>query len=507
MCSMRSVRVVLLLGCLLLPLAAQAQFQEQISVEVVDVPVYVFGPQGPLTNLTRDDFDLFVNGKRQNIDYFDRIDFTLQPAPSGVEASQPVVPRDPRNRRLFLLLFDFSSGNPHAIVRARDGAMAMIRDALPSDYFSVATYSALKGVEFVTPFIVDRDATRRAVTTLRPSEAHDPLELAISNPERLLLEQNAGDHGAQLPESRHPQEDSLPTELQKMVDGEKQLMKMPGFRLFEDELRDFTLLGSRLAQLDGFKHVLFLSTGFPVALGDPQLYRKYEDMQRAFLASNAMIDTVDLTVNDPFSKDMHFGSEGLHGLARDSGGQHIHNENPVDKALARVTTSTMTGYRIGFKMPANAKRGANSIDVKVRDLPKGSTVSFRRGFSGTAPAARSLDALRLSDIVLNDIPQTGIAPAITFRERPFLDVDVPAKALIGSDAVVLLYVFDAKGVVVDFKQKRVTSAGIFRTKLDLPPGAYVAKALLRIGSPESIGLARTAFVIPELKDGGGSTSR
>src|SRR5438552_7106889 len=62
--SMRSFRVVLLFGCFLLPFAAQAQFQEQISVEVVDVPVYVFGPQGPLTNLTRGDFDLFVNGKR-----------------------------------------------------------------------------------------------------------------------------------------------------------------------------------------------------------------------------------------------------------------------------------------------------------------------------------------------------------------------------------------------------------------------------------------------------------
>jgi VWFA-related protein len=495
---MRSVRVVLLLGCFLLPLAAQAQFQEQISVEVVDVPVYVFGPQGPLTNLTRDDFGLFVNGKRQRIDYFDRIDFSMAPPASATEASQPVVPRDPRNRRLFLLLFDFSSGNPHAIVRAREGAMAMIRDALSSDYFSVATYSTLRGIEFVTPFVADRDATRRAVTTLRPSEAHDPLELAMSNPERLLLEQKVNDSGMQPPASRHPSDDRLPAELEKMVDGEKQLMRMPVLRLFEDQLKDFKLLGARLAQLDGFKHVLFLSTGFPVALGDPQLYRKYEDMQRAFLASNAMIDTVDLTVNDPFSKDMHFGSEGLHGLARDNGGQHIHNENPVDKALARVNTSTMTGYRIGFKMPANVKRGANSIDIKVRDLPKGSTVSFRRGFSGTTTAANSLDALRLADIVMNDIPQTGIAPAISFRERPFLDVDVPAKALIGSDAEVLLYVFDAKGSVVDFKQKRVKSAGIFRTRLDLPPGAYVAKALLRIGSPESIGLARAAFIIPDV---------
>ena len=206
---MRSFRVVVLLGCFLLPFAAQAQFQEQISVEVVDVPVYVFGPQGPLTNLTRDDFDLFVNGKRQHIDYFDRIDFTVPPA-SSAEGSQPVVPRDPRNRRLFLLLFDFSSGSPHAIVRARQGAMAMIRDALPSDYFSVATYSTLKGVEFVTPFIADRDATRRAVTALRPSEAHDPLELAISNPERLLLEQNVNDTDLQLQGSRHPSDDRLP---------------------------------------------------------------------------------------------------------------------------------------------------------------------------------------------------------------------------------------------------------------------------------------------------------
>jgi VWFA-related protein len=489
---MRSVRIVLL-GCLLLPSIAQAQFQEQISVEVVDVPVYVLGPQGPLTNLTRDDFDLYVNGRRRHIDYFDRIDFSSQ-------ATAAAAPRDLRNRRLFLLLFDFASGGPQAIVRARDGAMAMVRDALPSDFFAVATYSFRTGVEFVTPFIADRDATRRAITTLRPSEVHDPLELAISDPERLLLADSQVSGGRR-------DDAPLPPAVAKLIGGGIPLEKMPAFREFEQQLADLSLLGARLEQLDGFKHVLFLSAGFPVALGDPQLYREFASMQQAFLASNAMIDTIDLTVNDPFSNAMHFGSEGLHGLARATGGQHIHNENPIDKALERVNTLTMTGYRIGFKMPANAKRGANSIDVKIRDLPSGSTVSFRRGFSGTTTAPSSLDALRLSDIVQNDIPQTGVAPVIAFRERPFLDVDVPAKALIGGNAEVLLYVFDAKGSVVHFKQKRVESAGIFRTKLDLPPGAYVAKALLRIGSPESIGLARTAFTIPEIRDGGGSASR
>ena len=48
---------------LALPIAAQTH-SESITVEVVDVPVYVYNSNGALQNLTKNDFQLFVNGTR-----------------------------------------------------------------------------------------------------------------------------------------------------------------------------------------------------------------------------------------------------------------------------------------------------------------------------------------------------------------------------------------------------------------------------------------------------------
>ncbi|HEX7190735.1 MAG TPA: hypothetical protein VF381_04090, partial [Thermoanaerobaculia bacterium] len=164
-----------------LPLLAQTH-SETITVEVVDVPVYVTGPKGPIRNLTKDDFELFVNRKRQQIDYFDPIDFTA-PA-SRPESGAAPPPRDMRERRLFLLLFDFAFSRPAALARAQKGAEAMIRNAHPGDYFAVATFSPRKGAQFVVPFTADRAVAMSAVHRLRTNDAHDPLAVSISATER-----------------------------------------------------------------------------------------------------------------------------------------------------------------------------------------------------------------------------------------------------------------------------------------------------------------------------------
>ena len=59
----------------LLVAGANAQTREEVTVQLIDVPVYVFSRGKPIRNLTKDDFELFVNGKPQAIDYFDPIAF------------------------------------------------------------------------------------------------------------------------------------------------------------------------------------------------------------------------------------------------------------------------------------------------------------------------------------------------------------------------------------------------------------------------------------------------
>ena len=113
-------------------LLAQTQ-RETLTIEVVDVPVYVAKNGEPVRDLTRDNFKLFVNGKPQTIEYFDVVDSI------GVKEEQQKLPPEQRfrERRLFLLVFDLMFTEPARTARAQKAALTMIDEASPNDTFAI----------------------------------------------------------------------------------------------------------------------------------------------------------------------------------------------------------------------------------------------------------------------------------------------------------------------------------------------------------------------------------
>src|SRR3954463_10004389 len=106
-----------------LSIAVSAQVSEQVSVELVEVPVYVRSVEGnPVQGLSRDAFELYVNGRRQEIEYFDAINFGARATPSPSIASV----RSSRQRRLYLLLFDLHYSIPGHLARAREAARKVV---------------------------------------------------------------------------------------------------------------------------------------------------------------------------------------------------------------------------------------------------------------------------------------------------------------------------------------------------------------------------------------------
>src|SRR5712691_10110809 len=101
---MGAVTRALVIACI--ALSASAQVRESITVEVIDVPVYVIDGAGKaVRGLTRDAFTLLIDGKARPIDYFDTIDF-------GASQQPLVADRPKRDRRLYLLLFDLTFAVP-----------------------------------------------------------------------------------------------------------------------------------------------------------------------------------------------------------------------------------------------------------------------------------------------------------------------------------------------------------------------------------------------------------
>src|SRR5262249_52761478 len=122
--------------------AAFAQVRENVTVQVVEVPVHVTGSDGvPVTGLTRDNFRLYVDGKPQAIDYFDALDFAKL---------EPEQVKDPRQRRLYTLVFDITS-TPNELQRAQRAALKLIDDAAENHTFAVASVG-FGPLKMVVPF-------------------------------------------------------------------------------------------------------------------------------------------------------------------------------------------------------------------------------------------------------------------------------------------------------------------------------------------------------------------
>ncbi len=520
--------VVVLAGFLVVPPLLSQTSRQEITVEVIEVPVYVFSSGKPLRNLTKDDFELAVNGKRQQIDYFARTDFAA--APAAAQNGAPPAIRDPRQRRLFLLLFDLVYTSPAALAslpRCQKAAIAMIDHALPEDFFAVAIYTSPEA-KYITAFTRDRDVLRRAVISIAPSRAHDALAISITQAERQTEEawmsvggsSAGGGRGAGM-SGEDPNRDIMAQAA--VADRER------AKGLVRDQLSDFSGIAARMAGLEGFKQPILFSEGFESSLltGDTDvslMLHRFRSMVETFAASNILLDTVSVNLPSALNLDRIApaiqsaptpgspkvdalnppGNETLSMFASQTGGQFIHNTNDITGGLADLSTSCSVVYNLGFK-PVNPRKGANTIDVKLKNAPRGTTISFRKGFDSTPEKSKGIDPLRLADIIQNDIPQTGTPPVITFGEKPFLEVVIPARQLAKEfgaiqNASILLYVFDAKGMAVVTDQKLISIPAeppgdiIIRAKLALPPGDYVAKSILTIGT--SIGFAKQTFTIP-----------
>jgi VWFA-related protein len=150
--------------------ALTAQMTESIDVRVVNVDVTVTLKGVPVNGLTRDDFEIFEDGKRQTITNFYTSEETRSAAaaaPTSDSAAATPLP-DPRFRRRVLVLVD----NGHTTRRARDRALrqleTMINDRFHGDYeWSIGVIGL--GVTLVLPMSSDKTAIHEALETIRQS--------------------------------------------------------------------------------------------------------------------------------------------------------------------------------------------------------------------------------------------------------------------------------------------------------------------------------------------------
>src|SRR6266545_2043376 len=304
-----SVRRAVVGAALLFASTALGQLSESITVEVVEVPVYVTAADGtPLRGLSKDAFSLFVNGKQKPIDYFEEVDLA-----GGGQAPSPVQSASPspilHQRRLYLLLFDLAFSRHGLIERAQRAAdAAVVRSNPATDYFAVATFTRGGGMRFVVPFLNDYVAVRRAIATLQSNDAKDPLGVGLTSKQRRKWAEIEGRaQGVPLAVGFRTG-DSYVDEIIAGSEVNQEISRQIERDDIQGQLAGLGGVAARLASLEGQKHVVIFSAGFDphmfVNLGrgyseDPQMHRYLREMVSAFRGAGAFLDSIDIVGNRP----------------------------------------------------------------------------------------------------------------------------------------------------------------------------------------------------------------
>jgi VWFA-related protein len=179
---MRKFLLLLAIAVVAIPVYAQ-HYGDEVTVNVIEVPVHVTRGDHAVRGLKAEDFELYVNGARQPIQYFDVMEEQQQSSPAVESAAiaQPPAPLD--RRRMTVLLFDSTSTSYHFLQEAKAAAEKFVATVGEDETIAVGRLGR-GGVSVIVPFTRDHVAVRRAIGTLSVSRAGDAFSLATSQAER-----------------------------------------------------------------------------------------------------------------------------------------------------------------------------------------------------------------------------------------------------------------------------------------------------------------------------------
>jgi VWFA-related protein len=536
--KMISVAAFLLIA-VTLPVQPQgARSDESIQVNLVEVPVTVVSSNGePVRGLTRENFEVYDQGRKKEITNFEMIDFadTVQQAGSAAPASPTASAAAARN---FMLLFDLGDSSPTALVRARAAAIDFVNhQVLPHDRVSVATISPQQGFQLHANFSTDRKLATSAIDTLGLPQLHqagDPL---------LVTMQQLGVTDV-VPATATGKNEAVALEVLKDISLASRRAADEVQRAYvERQLREFASLGATLDRIPGRKQVILLSEGFDprtlqgrttrpasqeaqdeqqasdqgeiwkidndTRFGSASSRSQLDAMVDALRRSDVVLNAIDIQGLRGNVDAANIGTtqaasnDSLYLLTNNTGGVVFRNTNNLNANFAELLRTQQVTYVLAFN-GASTKPGAfHNLKVKLVNAPKG-RVNYRVGYYEPRPVGSDMERIfSAGEIIMNSLPVTDVkmhvratpipgadkaqVPVVVETEGPSLLAGVTTPGVVEEFYV---YAFDPKGVIVDFAHQRlsldlakvrdrISASGVkLYSTLDLPPGDYDLRVLV-----------------------------
>jgi VWFA-related protein len=382
------------------------------KVTEVLVPVVVRDAHGgAVGNLSKNDFQVFDNGKPQTITGFTIIkratkaSVTNSSAPRPVASDSPAVsqPASPPQRFVVFLFDDYNltfSDLPNAqqaAIKALDSSLA------PTDVVAVLSTSGAN-----SGLTRDRAKLKQAIqdlkvkTLLRANE-HDCPNVDYYQADRIINKSDDQAFQVAVIEVMHCIKNIAPEAAESFARTAAHRAVMLGEQNFRANLYSLRLILNKLmAPLPGQHVIILVSSGF-FAPGPEAVTTKSEILDIA-ARTNTVISALDARglyttnvgaevttrvdeasqrlINQYRHDSMDANADVMEELADGTGGTFYHNNNDLEAGVRTLISGADYTYLLAFSA-ANTKPGAHhGLKVKVNE--PGLTVQARRGYSTPA---------------------------------------------------------------------------------------------------------------------------
>lgn len=249
-----------------------------------------------------------------------------------------------------------------------------------------------------------------------------------------------------------------------------------------------------------------------------------EAIERGYQADS--LDTSGGGMNTDPGFPRRSNESGLVAISRSTGGSYFRNLAHLQEGFKELLEQNSLTYVLAFQPSSIELNGKpHKLKVKLRGAPRGAKLIHRRGYDAPQPFLerqpfeRKVEA---AELILSAENSGGVAidvlavPMPDAEDRPYVPILVEADGaslLVGQQgerASIELYVYamDKDDQVVDYAsqtltfnaqaaRERLSESGVkFWSYLDLPPGDYVARILVRNAETGEHGLRRVPVTVP-----------
>jgi len=431
-----------------------------------------------------------------------------------------------QDRRLMVLLFDFSSMQPAEQIRAKEAAIKFLTNQMTaSDTVAIMVYG--NELKTVQDFTSDRDLLIATIDKFRIGESSENATFA--------------DEGA----------DAQDQSGQFVADETE-------FNIFNADLKLAALedAARTLAQYPEKKALIYISSGIQKNGVDnqSQLRATVNTAVRSNVAFypidarglSALVPGGDATQQGAAGNNLYSGAgqrtlkenfnnqqETLASLALDTGGKALLDSNDLTEGMRQVQKDFSSYYVLSYVSTNTALDGRyRRIQVKLspRVANLRAKLDYRQGYYGPTTFAKMRDVdkeAQLSQALLSDNPVTDLPIAVEVdyfrleKDKYFapISVKIPGSALAfhskgakqATELDFIAEVFDARGRsaatvrdTIPLKVNENVAGEVVRksiqydTGVTLTPGSYKLRFVARENGEGKVGTFETPFTIPDL---------